>query len=98
MLRDCLRQSQLRKGAKLQMATQNAISSKEVKIWLNPKYSFKIEKNSSLYLSGAIWFPESQTISVILKCTLHYSLYYYGTLWFPESQTISVILKCTLYY
>ena len=35
------------KGAKLQMAIQNAISSKEVKIWLNPKYSFKIEKNSS---------------------------------------------------
>ena len=30
------------------MATQNAISSKEVTIWLDTKYSFKIEKNSSL--------------------------------------------------
>ena len=30
------------------MAIQNAISSKEVKICLATKYSFKIEKNSSL--------------------------------------------------
>ena len=36
------------KGAKLQMAIQNAISSKEVKICLATKYSFKIEKNSSI--------------------------------------------------
>ena len=35
------------KGAKLQMTIQNAISSKEVKIWLNPKYSFKIENDSN---------------------------------------------------
>ena len=46
------------------MTIQNAISSKEVKIWLATKYSFKIEKNSNMMKTPNIYVGALQIVTL----------------------------------